>query len=281
MSKKPIYLFSIDLEDIRDRVRGGDRLPERVPQLTERYLKFLDQRRVQATFFVEGRTARRYPQLISEIAASGHELACHTDTHPALETLSPEEFRNELERNLEALFRAGVKHVQGFRAPYFSLTASTSWAHQVLGELGFRYSSSVLPEKNPLYGWAEFGQEVRYIDGIIEIPMTTGPLGPLRIPFGGGVYFRALPTPALKLLFSSRTTPLTGYFHPYDIDTEQREFTFPGMESRPIFNRLMYLGRGSVFTKLEMIMNLGFTIKRYDHFVEHLGLETRKQRAIG
>jgi polysaccharide deacetylase family protein (PEP-CTERM system associated) len=256
------FLFSIDLEDVRDWMADGQRYAERVPAMTERYLEFLRRHGKKATFFVVGDVARRYPALIRAIAQEGHELACHTDRHVPLERLNAQELKQDLQRNRELL----PGEVVGFRAPIFSLMAATAWAYEVLAELSFRYSSSVLPAKNPLYGWEGFGQECRRIHGVLEIPVTLLPLGGLTVPFGGGVYFRALPWPVLRWAFRSSRQAVTSYFHPYDIDEGQERFMHPGIRDRRWYNWLMYYNRGSVFPKLERILEMGFDIVPYREF---------------
>ena len=286
MNQTPKYLFSIDLEDIRDRLVDGHRYVDRVVENTDLFLKFLKKHNKHATFFVEGRVARRHPELISRIASLGHELACHTETHTALDKITKIEFKRDLALNIESLLRCGAKDISGFRAPYFSLIEKSSWAYEVLAELGICYSSSVLPAKNPLYGWEEFGQKIKQINGVIEMPMSILNFKLFPVPFGGGVYFRALPGFVLKQIFkqhlNSNLTHLTGYFHPYDIDQKQERFIFPGMRDKPIFNKLMYYGRSSVFKKLEIIMQLGFDIVRYDEFTANFSQqligETNKDR---
>jgi hypothetical protein len=52
------FLFSIDLEDIRTFVPGGERYAERVPTNVARYLEFLARHRVRCTFFTVGDVAR-------------------------------------------------------------------------------------------------------------------------------------------------------------------------------------------------------------------------------
>ena len=74
-------LLSVDLEDVRDWVKDGYSYRAAVPANTRQYLEQFRQWGVQATFFIVGRVARRYPQLISEIVEAGHELACHGDVH--------------------------------------------------------------------------------------------------------------------------------------------------------------------------------------------------------
>jgi polysaccharide deacetylase family protein (PEP-CTERM system associated) len=268
----PLFLFSIDLEDVRTMIPGGDRHRPRVPEMTGRYLEFLRTHRARCTFFTVGQTAREYPSLIREIAAEGHELACHTDTHKPLTELDRASFRDDLIRNRDALAVGGTE-VVGFRAPTFSLVERTSWAHEVLADLGFRYSSSVIPAKNPLFGWPEFGSAPRAVSGVMEIPVNIRASTP-RVPFGGGVYFRVLPRLMIESSFraaAAANQPVVGYLHPYDIDTEQERFMHPGLDGSRFYNRLMYVGRGGVFARLSRLMNAGWRIEPYRDFVRSLG----------
>jgi len=139
------YLFSIDFEDIRFGLADGLKYQARVPANVHRYLEWLNGRGFKCTFFVVGDAAEAYPSLVREIASEGHEIACHTNRHVSLDRQSKDEFRTELEANVEALLRAGAPRPAGFRAPNFSIVPATAWAYDVLGEMGFVYSSSVLP----------------------------------------------------------------------------------------------------------------------------------------
>jgi polysaccharide deacetylase family protein (PEP-CTERM system associated) len=267
----PTYLFSIDLEDIRLLIENGERFKDAVPRTTNAYLDFLRVKQSKCTFFVVGDVARRHPELIRKIIEEGHEIGCHTDKHVPLNLQTPESFQKDLELNLESLTKAGAKDIIGFRAPIFSLTKNTAWAYEVLSKLGFKYSSSVLPADNPLYGWKEFGTQVKVIDGIVEVPMTRSNLPLLKVPFGGGLYFRVLPKIVLNQLFCAATkhgVPIGGYMHPYDIDLEQEKFMQPGINNNPLYNFLMYYGRGSVFPKLEMVMDMGVKIRPYKEYLK-------------
>lgn len=268
-----IYLFSVDLEDVRFQVKDGRRYRERVPENTRRYLEWLKKHDCRCTFFAVGDVAEAYPALIKEIVAAGHEIGCHTFNHIPLDRQTPDEFKSDLTRNVESLLKAGVKDVRGFRAPIFSLTAATAWAYPILRQLGFAYSSSVLPAKNPFYGWPEFDPQPKNVDGLWELPMTVARFGPLVVPPAGGVYFRVLPR-----LFVSRTAkkyfgsgrPLLGYCHPYDIDTEQERFMNPDIDDSRFYNFLMYYNRKGVFNRLDAIVNKGFRIIPYGEFVKSL-----------
>lgn len=265
-----LYLFSVDVEDIRFLMPDGRRRPERVPANVRAYLAWLEAHRFRCTFFVVGEVAESYPSLVREILDAGHEIACHSHRHVPLGEQTQDEFKASLDANVEALRRAGARNIQGFRAPIFSLTEKTSWAYAILKERGMTYSSSVLPAKNPFYGWPEFGPDPKLIDGITEIPMTVGRFGPYHIPVAGGIYFRVLPAffvrrAAKKLLGADR--PLVGYFHPYDIDTEQERFMHPEINDSRFYNFLMYYNRKNVFKRLEAILRQGFSIRPFAEFL--------------
>ena len=259
------YLFSLDVEDPRDSLAGGERHPARVPALTETFLDLLRRHGGSGTFFVVGSVARRHPELLRAIAAEGHEIGCHSDAHLRLDGLTPAQFRDDVLRNLEAIDAAGAGPVKGYRAPCFSLTGRTRWAYGVLAGLGFSYSSSVLPARNPVAGWPGFGAAPRTIDGIVELPVTLLTLP--RVPLGG-VYFRALPRWLVRRRLAAALRhgePVLGYHHPYDIDTAQG-FPHPGFAAWSPYGLVMRTGRAAVLPRLEMAARMGFRFERYgDH----------------
>jgi peptidoglycan/xylan/chitin deacetylase (PgdA/CDA1 family) len=52
------------------------------PEDTPAILEILERSRVRATFFMVGQRARAHPDLARRVAAAGHEIAVHSDTHP-------------------------------------------------------------------------------------------------------------------------------------------------------------------------------------------------------
>jgi peptidoglycan-N-acetylglucosamine deacetylase len=264
------YLFSVDVEDVRVMVPGGERFAPRVPELTLRYLEWLDGRHARATFFFTGDVVRAHPDLVREVARRGHEVACHSNHHIPLDRLTPDEFRRDVDGALAAFAACGVASVTGFRAPTCSLTAKTEWAHGILATMGFTYSSSVLPAKNPLYGWPEFGERARRLEsGLVEIPITLASFGPLRCPFIAGVYFRVLPLPLIARAFrrAISASAVVGYFHPYDIDAEQEHFMHPGLNGSRFFNWLMYRNRRSLLSRLDRVVDASVRITTYADYV--------------
>jgi polysaccharide deacetylase family protein (PEP-CTERM system associated) len=262
------FLFSVDLEDVRSMIPDGERYAPRVERNVERYLDVLARHRVRCTFFTVGALARREPALVARLAAAGHEIACHGADHVPLPRLGPDGFRDDLRRALDALAAAGASDVRGFRAPVMSLTAETAWAHDVLAELGFAYSSSVMPAKTGLYGWPGFGKAcVRTAAGVWEIPVSV--LGGRRgIPFLAGVWFRLLPFPVLRAAFRRSLAagePAAGYLHPYDLDTEQERFMHPELGGSRALNQLMYVGRGRVCERLDRLFADGEVMPYRDY----------------
>lgn len=268
-----IFLFSIDLEDVRLRLKRPDKYEGRVPLNAHRYLDWLSKRNQKCTFFVTGNVATLYPSLIKDIKDEGHEIACHSYNHDPINKLTQEEFLKDLEDNLNSLKRAGAERIEGYRAPTFSLTNETKWVYDILLKLNFSYSSSVLPAKNPLYGWESFGFKPKKInDKLVEIPLTVCKFGALTIPVVGGVYFRAVPFFIIKDVTKKcikQKIPVVGYFHPYDIDNGQERFMHPDINDNSFFNFLMYYRRGRVFEQLDQILNQGFNICTYANFVNN------------
>jgi peptidoglycan-N-acetylglucosamine deacetylase len=85
---------------------------------TPQILDLLDQFDAKATFFMIGSKAAKRPDLVREVVARGHELGCHTFTHPLVDFwyAGRARVRRELDDSLQVLNRAGAK-VRFFRPP--------------------------------------------------------------------------------------------------------------------------------------------------------------------
>jgi polysaccharide deacetylase family protein (PEP-CTERM system associated) len=283
MADAPPFLFSIDLEDVRSMIPDGHRYAERVPLLVGRYLDILARRGLRCTFFTVGDVARRYPALVRELAAAGHEIACHGSDHIPLDRMGPDRFRDDLARNLADLADAGAGEVRGFRAPVYSLTERTRWAWEVMAELGIRYSSSVLPARHPLHGWPGYSREVSLTEpGVWELPFSLTGVPGLDLPFAGGVYLRALPFALVRSFFRREIRngrPIVGYAHPFDIDPEQERFVHPELGGRRVYHHLMYWNRGGMLGRIERLAALGAPIVPYAEYVDRLEAAAPARRA--
>jgi len=210
--------------------RSWDRMESRVVQSTQRALELLSRYNVRATFFVLGWVAERFPHLVREIYAQGHEIGCHSYWHRLIYDLTPSEFWEDTRRAKDTIESAIGARIIGYRAPSFSVTKREYWALEILGELGFKYDSSIFPILHDRYGIPDhprfrchYGNEDRW--RLTELPMSTWRLGFVNLPFSGGCYLRILPLTYTHQLFRSVNTrdrqPVIVYFHPWEIDPEQ------------------------------------------------------------
>jgi len=265
---KPLFLFSVDVEEFDVDPPGRAFRRTSLPDLLAVYVRWLGEQK--ATFFVVGEVARRFPEAIRALHAAGHELACHTDSHRRLDEMTPEVLRHDLDQNREAILAAApAAEITGFRAPVLSMIPTTAWAYEVLESLGFEYSSSVLAAKNPLYGWPEFGAVPRRFGRVLEMPLTMARFGPLSVPFAAGTYFRCLPAAWLLRRFRAcarQGTPVLGYFHPYDIDTAQERVMNRGVRGNPLLNALLYFHRNRTIDRLNLTRQEGLRIVPYHEY---------------
>ena len=89
------------------------------PADTPQILDLLDRHRARATFFLIGERAAKFPALVAEIVRRGHEVGCHTQTHPAATfwCAGPRRVRAEIDEALRVLAAGGRPRVRWFRAP--------------------------------------------------------------------------------------------------------------------------------------------------------------------
>jgi polysaccharide deacetylase family protein (PEP-CTERM system associated) len=230
----PLFL-TVDFEDSTEAYE----INGRHVAMTYRLLSlFRDQQR-RATFFTVGRMALSAPDLIREIAHEGHEIAYHSHAHLSLTEESPEIFKRETYVDKDRLEQLTGTSVVGFRAPRFSLGPRTLWATALLRDLGFRYSSSIMPTHLSRFGFVDAPrQPFLWPAGLVEFPLPV--YGPRRwgVPFTGGIYLYLSPF----WLVAKRAAALTPahapwtYMHPYDLDTERR---FKNMPNTPLWVRLL------------------------------------------
>jgi polysaccharide deacetylase family protein (PEP-CTERM system associated) len=232
MQERRLSAFSIDLEcgislELRD-LCGIDVAPsKRVEALTDKLLSLTLDAGVSATFFVVGKIASKFPNLIRRIAAAGHEVGLHSHEHHLLNKLTPRSAWEDTltaKRTVEDI--TGLK-VRGYRAPAFSLTRDVAWFFEILADLDFEYDSSVMPATRGKRSWRDFPKmisEVTLPDGrsIVEFPATVLPLAGTSFPCCGGGYLRHYPYWFTRWAVEcvARDRPVNVYIHPYDLDTE-------------------------------------------------------------
>lgn len=88
------------------------------PMITPKLLDLLDRHKARATFFVIGKFARQYPELLRETIARGHVVGNHTESHPNLFWSSASQTRDELHRCQDAIASALNAPPRFFRPPF-------------------------------------------------------------------------------------------------------------------------------------------------------------------
>ncbi len=88
------------------------------PAITPRLLELLDRYHVRGTFFLIGKFVRACPGLAREVAARGHSIGNHTETHPNLFWLSRANLRQELTNCQDAIGETLGYTPRWMRPPY-------------------------------------------------------------------------------------------------------------------------------------------------------------------
>jgi polysaccharide deacetylase family protein (PEP-CTERM system associated) len=212
-----------------DRGSWGSR-ESRVVANTHRLLNLFGQFGVRGTFFVLGWVAERHPQLVKDIAAAGHEVACHGFSHRLVYEQSPEEFREETLRSKRLLEDAIGAAVLGYRAASYSIVRRSLWALDILAEAGFAYDSSIFPVHHDRYGIPDAERNPHRMAtpggrSIVEWPLAAASVLGFRLPVAGGGYFRLLPYALSRWGLASINRrdqrPFIFYLHPWEIDPDQ------------------------------------------------------------
>jgi polysaccharide deacetylase family protein (PEP-CTERM system associated) len=253
VSPRPINGLSVDVEDwfqvgafekVIDR-RDWEGLTDRVELYCDDILAMFAAAGVKASFYSLGWVAERHPPLMRRIAEQGHEMASHGWDHARVFTLDAKSFAADLDRARKVIEDTSGAAVFGYRAPSVSIDARTPWAHEVLAEQGYAYSSSVAPIAHDHYGWREAPRfAFRPVAGsdLIEIPVTTAEFAGRRLAAGGGGFFRVLPYAfsrwAIRQVNERDERPAVFYFHPWEIDPGQ-----PRVDHAPLKSRLRHYSR--------------------------------------
>ena len=222
-------VLTIDLEDWFQvynfskviKFEDWEKQKPRIVNNVIRLLNMLDKYDTKATFFVLGWIAEKFPFLISEIKARGHEIASHGYCHKPIYLMDKEEFAKDIDLSIEAIKKAAGTKPMGYRAPSFSITKKTLWALDVLKEKGFKYDSSMMPVKHPDYGIKGIPDKPFMIREILELPLPVT----YGLPIGGG-YFRAYPYFLTKHLLKQHKNPVF-YIHPWELDPGMPRYNLP------------------------------------------------------
>ncbi len=229
-------IFSIDVEDWFNLSGTGSepppsdwgRLESRVERNFRGLLELLAEGGGTATCFFVGYFAKRFPHLVREAMAGGHEIASHSYYHRLVYQMSPGEFYEDALAARKLLEDISGRPVRGFRAPAFSVTQQTPWFFDKLVEAGYGYDSSVFPAHHQTGGLAtdKLGpHSVQTPAGALaEFPITVVRILGKPMCFFGGGYLRLFPYPVIRTLGRRALRegrPVVLYVHPREIDPDQ------------------------------------------------------------
>ena len=238
---------TLDVEDLRP----SDQFEDRSKLMTEKVLDLFSEMNIRATIFVVGDVAKNHPEIINKAVKDGHEIGLHSHKHIPLQLLTPDEFEQELSGAKTLLQEISGQEINGFRAPTMSLTHKTRWAVPILKRVGFTYSSSVLPAKNPLYGWDGLPRHpFRWLDSVIEFPCPVTNILGFTIPYLGGAYFRLFPSIIRKMGVrrSSYGEVLWTYCHPWEFDPDEKYYQLENVGRST--SRIAWIGRKGMENKM-------------------------------
>jgi len=249
----PALTLTIDLEDPSKAYRPDGRYALMVRHI----LDLCEETERKATFFTVGKLSRANPKLIQTIAGRGHEIAYHTAAHIPLTEDTPENFKAQTQADKAFIQDLTGRPLLGFRAPCYSLTPSTHWAVDSLKELGFLYSSSIMPSLISMQGFKKKPvHPFLWENGLIELPMPMAGIGQARLPFNGGIYLYLMPFLLTRLCLASlsKHEALWTYAHPYDFD---RTEPYAPMPDTPAWiSRLLYLSRFMTEHKIRKLLSI-------------------------
>ncbi|MDD4052822.1 MAG: DUF3473 domain-containing protein [candidate division Zixibacteria bacterium] len=227
-------ILTVDLEDwfcveiFRDvfQTSQWETLTSVVEESTDRVLDKLRRTNTKATFFVLGWVADHYPELVAQVAADGHEIACHSYHHRMVSSMTSSQFRHDTEMALAAIVKACGVTPTGYRSPSWGMRRDMPWAYEILADLGFRYDSSIYPIHHDIYG--DPGAPVKPHTvalpsgrGLLEFPASTVYVMGRRIAVAGGGWLRHFPYWFTRWgirRLNRRRLPAMVYFHPWELN---------------------------------------------------------------
>ena len=231
------HALTVDVEDWpQSSLDHSLPITDRAVTNTRRMLELFDECDVKGTFFVLGLLAEKFPGVVRDIAAAGHEIGSHGYSHKAVFAIGSEAFADELDRSCKLLEDISGSAVHGYRAPDFSITDESLWALDILADQGLEYDSSIMPVQMKRYGIDGYPQAMhRLSNGLVEVPLSVTRIMGRLTPVAGGGYLRLFPhrvtAQAIRQL-QSEGTPAIVYLHPYELDAQEVHEIRPGVSAR-------------------------------------------------
>jgi len=205
-----------------------ERFESRLKRSTGAVLQMLADTNQRATFFTCGWIADHHAEVLREVMAAGHEVACQGYFQHALHEIPPAAFLDDLRRSKTAVEQATGRAVHGHRIGRRWLREADLWALELVREAGFAYDASICPQGRAFAtrpDWHVVRQHALQHGLLVEVPVSSFAVGPWRVPIAGGNWLRQAPDAPLRRAAlhwqRQRTEPLVAYFHTWEFDAEQ------------------------------------------------------------
>jgi len=254
--------FTVDLEEwwggesFKNFLAGAS-IPteDRMNEGLDIFLKLLRQYEQKATFFILGRVAAKYPDLVPKLISEGHHIATHGYDHELVYNQTPAEFEADLLASMTILSKQSGQDIIHYRAPSYSITSRSLWAIEILRKNGIRVDSSISPAQNKRFGILgapEFPYTIDTAFGsLLELPPNVIKLGK-SLPITSGIAFRFFPQWLIHnqvKKFEKKGIHTMFIFHNWETDIDQPVLKV-GIKSKLIH----YYGIGKMEARLASIL---------------------------
>lgn len=217
------------------------------------------------TFFCTGIIAEKFPNIIKSISNDGHEIACHSFYHDRVNKMPIREFDYYSQKAKNILQDVSNQSVQGFRAPFFSITKNDKLHFKII-EKHFKYDSSLFINKD------ENVQDIKLEIGLEKLnllPVSSKSFFNKRFNIkSGGTFFKVFPEFITKKIIyefiESNKFPII-YLHPYEFIFNQEfrvrwsEMNKLNYKKRIYWNLKQYqwdtIGNSTTLNKLKSIFD--------------------------
>lgn len=240
---------------------------------TNKILKLLKKYNIQATFFIVGWIAKKYPNIVKIINDEGHEVASHGYSHITLDNLNHKEISDDLDKSIEIIYKILGHAPLGYRAPMGSIGTNNLWVLEVLKKKGFLYDSSIYPTNYFVHSGVKGVRSETHeiINGLWEVPLSVQSFLKIPIPLSGGFYLRLIPLffysrLVEKHINTNKNTIL--YFHPWEFETK-----YPKLIKNPLKFFIQYYNLNSVESKLEKLLDKYSFISIKDELIKNKIIE--------
>lgn len=261
---EPATIFSVDVEDwfhilelsATPDVAQWELLPSHVVKNFGKLLDLFSRYQVNVTCFFLGWVAQRFPEIVRDAAARGHEIACHGYSHMLCSEMTRQAFFQDISRAKAVIEDVVGSPIQGYRAPGFSVTAATPWFFDQVAQAGFTYDSSVFPMRRA-HGGLRNSCYTPYVvntahGALIEFPISVTDVSGIPLYFFGGGYLRLFPYGLIRRMSRrviAEGRPVIFYVHPREIEPNH-----PRMQMNPIRRFKSYVGLRTMESKLRRLL---------------------------